>query len=176
MKKISPPSSIELRHDRNRRTMTLRFPFPVLGLVCFFLFIQEAPAPIQEEPISTPQPERSAPGKQRSVEVSGSNSASRFDGIWQGSRTGNSTGGNYIEKFTLTVRGKSAELTGDLTRTVLKPFSRIHIKVTNHSDHVVADGSDLIIRWRGGRVVDWEPKTLSRKDAEELAASQTSNK
>jgi hypothetical protein len=153
-----------------------------------FISAHRLPAPIVEEPTSTPQPERSAPRKQKSVEVSQSNSASRFDGIWQGARAGKSPGVNYIEKFTLTVRGKSAELTGALTSTLSNPrgwsdlpeqyrrLSPLHIKVTNHADHVVADGSDLIIRWRGGQLVDWEPKTLPREYAEKLAAPQTSNK
>lgn len=126
-------------------------------------------------PLTSQGPARSTPRKQKSVEAFESNSARRFDGIWQGSVTKNSPEFEGIGKFTLTVRGKSAELTADLTGSFLKPRQRIHIKATNHSDHVVADGSDLIIRWRGGQVVDWEPKTYTRKDAEGMAGGQISN-
>jgi hypothetical protein len=116
-------------------------------------------------------PARSTPGKQKSVEASGSNSARRFDGIWQGSWQGSYTK-NYIvnAKYTLTVRGKSAELIADRTFSFLnRPSSRVRIKATNHSDDAVAHGSDLAIQWRGYQVVDWEPKTFTRKDAEEMA-------
>jgi hypothetical protein len=110
-------------------------------------------------PLTSQGPARSVPSKQKSVEASGSNSARRFDGIWQGSHAGNNGGGNYVEKFRLTVRGKSADLTGDFTGPLLdmreqhQRWPRINIKATNHSDHVFAIGANLyIIQWRGGQV------------------------
>jgi hypothetical protein len=150
------------------------------------------PAPIAEEtpsPPSAAEKPKAVAGKQKSVESPKSNSARRFDGTWRGTRVDKTAGYVYDYSYMLIIRdGKPADLISEVTATLpplgwwsflpdaYRHLSPLYVKATNHSDHVVADGSDLIIRWRGGQLVDWEPKTLPREYAEQLAAPQTSNK
>jgi hypothetical protein len=69
-------------------------------------------------------------------------------------------------------------MTTEVTATLLDPrgwtglseetkhISPLSYKYSNHSDHLVADGVDLMIRWSGRRLIDSVPKTI-RKEIEQ---------
>jgi hypothetical protein len=158
-----------------------------ISLIIMFALLITAdrlPAPIQEE--KTPVPEQKTakpepgPTKHKSTEASESSSARRFDGTWKGTMTQKTTGAEYSYSATLVIRdGKSADVTTEARGTLYDPqgcagfpqdykqLSPFVHKVANHSDHLIADGNDVMIRWPGSaRLVEWGAKKMPREFAE----------
>ncbi len=159
----------------------------IIGLLA--VTAHRLPAPISEPtPEETKAKPQAAPAKHKSVESSESNSARRFDGTWKGTSVDKQPTGyanrDYVYTYstTLIIRdGKTADVTVETTSTLPpggwwsflpaahRHLSPLYSKKTNHSEHLVADGFDLMIRWSGRRLVDWAPKTLTLEEAQKLA-------
>ena len=156
-----------------------------IAITCFFFGITyRLPAPILEP---TPEETTAKPGataaKRKSVESSESDSARRFDGTWKGTLVNKTAEADYNESYTLIIRdGKTADSAREATWVLHSPrgwsdlpeayrhLSPLSCKTANHSDHLVADGSDLMIRFSGPpRLIDWGPKTLPLGDVQKLA-------
>jgi hypothetical protein len=157
-----------------KRTLAL-----LLTVALLLITVHRSPAPISEE---SPTPTEQSAAKHKSTESSEFNSARRFDGTWKGTSSKKQTiasgseKGDYVYSYSYTLSikdGKTANLIseGGITLPRGKP---IYFKVTNHSDNLAAAGSsDLIIRWAGGRVIDWEPKTLTTEQVQFHTESET---
>ena len=147
------------------------------------------PAPIQEES-PTPAPEqekaKAKPTKTAAMSESGASSKStqRFNGTWKATFVINMPTAVYSYSSTLIIRdGKTADVTNEATSNLKQGhwdflpdahnrLSPLSYKKTNHSDHLVADGSDLMIRWSGPpRLIDWAPKTLTLAEAQKNAGT-----
>jgi len=75
--------------------------------------------------------------------------------------------------YTLIIKnGKTADLIAERTFTP-SPGPAEYYKGSNHSDNLTAAGSDLIIRFSGGRLIDWKPKTVPRDQAQSFMESET---
>lgn len=154
------------------------------SVTLLLILAHRLPAPISEEkPSPTPETEKlkTAAAKHKSVESSDSNSARRFDGTWKGTLVSKIPTAVYTISATLIIRdGKTADITNEVTSTLprggswsnspdaYRHLSPLYQKITNHSDHLVAEGFDLMIRWSGRRLVDWAPKTLTLEEAQKL--------
>lgn len=137
------------------------------------------PAPISEVPESATPASR----KHKVPDTSDSATTHRFDGTWVSHSSTNSQGYGTSSTATLIIRdGKTADTTSEATLILHDPrgwsdlpeaykhLSPLYLKATNHADHLIAGGSDLMIRWSsGGRLVDWAPKTLPRELAQKIA-------
>jgi hypothetical protein len=151
--------------------------FLTLALILIGLAAR-VPAPIVEttpEPTVRPRPTNAEPNsKQRNA------STSRFDGTWTGTSVQKNASATYAVNDTLIIRsGRTADGVIEVTATLQNPqgwsflpeeykhFSPVHFKYINHSDYLVADGVDLMIRWAGRRLVDWNPKQLPIKYVEQ---------
>ena len=173
------------------RLTTPMAPF-LLGLCLLFTTTERLPAPISEpKPEETITKPKTAAANRKSIESSDSNSARRFNGTWKGTFVDNTNVNGYIYSYSaiLIIKdGKTADLTSDKTATLPprgwwgflqaahRHLSPLSCKNTNNSDHLVADGFDLMIRWSGPRLIDWAPKTLPLEEAQKLARPQTANK
>jgi hypothetical protein len=157
----------------------------LVGLAVLLTSAQQLPAPISEPtPEETKAKPQAAPAKHKSVESSDSNSARRFDGTWKGTRVDKTVGAVYTTSATLIIKdGKTADANTEVTSTLQDPrgwgflpeaykhLSPLFYKYSNHSDHLVAAGLDLMTRWSGRRLIDWAPKTLPLEEAQRLARS-----
>jgi hypothetical protein len=157
-----------------------------LSAVALLLTTHRLPAPISEEKPS-PNPEMEKPktgaANRKSVESSDSNSAQRFNGTWKGTFVNKTAEADYNVSYTFIIRGgKTADSAREATWVLHSPrgwsdlpdayrhLSPVSCKTANHSDHLVADGSDLLIRFSGPpRLIDWAPKTLPLGEVQKLA-------
>jgi hypothetical protein len=172
-----------------KRTVVLFLSVPLLLITAHRL-----PAPIVEEEKPTPAPKgstepKSKPAKSQGAEaLSGSSSARRFDGTWKGTFVNKTAEADYNESYTLIIRdGKTADSAREATWVLHSPrgwsdlpeayrhLSPLSCKTANHSDHLVADASDLMIRFSGPpRLIDWVPKTLPLGEVQKLAGMDKS--
>jgi hypothetical protein len=147
------------------------------------------PAPIVEESTPTPTPARSTEPKskpatsQKAEASSDSSAARRFDGTWKGTLVNKTAQADYSESYTLIIRdGKTADSTREAISVLHGPkgwsdlpeayrhLSPLSFRTANHSDHLIADGSDLMIRFSAPpRLIDWAPKTLPLGEVQKLA-------
>ena len=149
---------------------------------------EENPTPAPEQPEalkrkhsarSTSSSEESRPkvAKTKPAAAPVSQGPTRFDGTWKGTKTKKSPGssGNYVlsRSYTLIIKdGKTADLITESTLTPPRGAAEYY-KGSNHSDNLTAAGSDLIIRFSGGRLIDWKPKTVPRDQAQNFMESET---
>src|ERR1700736_5678469 len=139
----------------------------IIGLLA--VTAHRLPAPISEPtPEETKAKPQAAPAKHKTVESSDSNSARRFDGTWKGALVNKTPTAVYTISATLIIRdGKTADITNEVTSTLprggswsnspdaYRHLSPLYQKITNHSDRLVAEGSDLMIPWSGPHLIDW---------------------
>jgi hypothetical protein len=149
---------------------------------------EEKPTPAQEQSEapkrkhsarSTSSSEESRPkvAKTKPAAAPVSQGPARFDGTWKGTKTKKSPGssGNYVlsSSYTSIIKdGKTAHLIAEVTFTPPRGAAD-YFKASNHADNLTAAGSNLIIRWAGGRLIDWQPKTRTRDQAQIDAESET---
>ena len=148
----------------------------LFSVVAMFASTHQLPAPILEPtPEATTAKPQTPPAKHKSSEASDS-SAQRFNGTWKGTSTVNPAGASFTYSTTVIIKdGKTVDTTGEVRGTLQNPqgwndlpeeykhLSPLHYKYTNHSDHLVTDGAELVVRWAGRRLVDWGPKQLPIK-------------
>ena len=159
----------------------MKRPLLVAVILAVLLPVHRLPAPIREPtpevPTARPQ---TGPAKHKSAEPPDSTSTRRFDGTWTGTSTANSAGATFNYRVTLVIKdGRTADATTEVTANLLDPrgwanfseeakhLSPLSYKFSNHSDHLVVDGIDLMIRWSGRKVLEWAPKTVRLQELQQ---------
>jgi hypothetical protein len=148
----------------------------LFALVLLLVTAHRLPAPILEEekPAATPAKPKAIKHQEPSASSDTSHKSGRgFDGTWTGGSSVKDTGASGTLKFTLVIKGKSAENTQDYTVTLaatqpswtgnLEPYNTVrslYRKWSWSSTDLTVDGSNLRIRWPAARLVDWSPKTI----------------
>lgn len=148
----------------------------VCGTALLLISTHRVPAPILEEtpaPAEAPSKPKSAPARHRSSDSSDSSSITRFDGTWRATGSSkNRFGTTFNHTQILIIKNATADYTGELTSTLAtgkkwddlpapyNSFSPLYTKRTDKSTNIKAEGSNLRISWRGGRLTDWAPKTI----------------
>jgi hypothetical protein len=151
-------------------------------VVVLLITAHRLPAPIVEEQKQTPKPTESAQPKSKPERSKGaeapadSSAAHRFDGTWQNMAEYNGGGILMRGVFTLVItNGNKAQWAAEQTLTLTSaktwdsswflpaPYDKVSpvsTKWTGESTDLRVEGSNLTVRWPGGRLADWTPKTI----------------
>lgn len=142
------------------------------------LTTQHLPAPVLEEEKPTATPSKPKAAKQKEslggASEAGQKSTRGFDGTWSGSWSGTFQGESVQKRATLVIRGgNTAEVTDEITSTLgpnqqvwgnlPEPYNAIRTltrKWKSVSSDLSVNGSNLRVRWPGGQLLDWSPKTI----------------
>ena len=154
--------------------LALRF---LCSVTLLLILVHRLPAPISEAvaptPTEAPAKSKAAPARHKASESSEGNSASRFEGTWRATGSSRDQAGSTVNRTaTIVIKNGVAEFTSEATATLdpgktwsdlPEPYnssSPIYKKWTDKSTDLKPEGSNLKIRWPGGRLTDWAPKTI----------------
>jgi hypothetical protein len=143
------------------------------GATLLIISAHRLPAPISEEKTSPPEAP-SKPAKHKASDSADSSSIRlrRLDGTWRATASSKNQAGTFNHTFTVIIRNGTADLTVESTSTLApgkkwsdlpapyNSISPIYRKSVDKSTELKAEGSNTRIRWPGGRIIDWAPKTI----------------